>query len=107
MRKTGWVSSIVLNEHDRTAYLVVDDLEKSGRVWREADIEGTDLEDVIHDLLEGQYKNPIRVIAFNTAEKWSEDVSEALFQWNGVFVFRSDAWPPLIKGPRRHIGRTQ
>jgi hypothetical protein len=36
----------------------------------------TDLETVIQDLLSGQYKNPIRVVAFNTAERWSEDVSE-------------------------------
>jgi len=26
--------------------------------------------------LTGQYGNPIRVVAFNTAERWSEDVSE-------------------------------
>ena len=26
--------------------------------------------------MSGQYSNPIRVIAFNTAERWSEDVSE-------------------------------
>jgi hypothetical protein len=31
---------------------------------------------VIQDLLTGQYNNPIRVVAFNTAERWSEDVSE-------------------------------
>ena len=30
----------------------------------------------IQDLLTGQYSNPIRVVAFNTAERWSEDVSE-------------------------------
>jgi hypothetical protein len=35
---------------------------------------------VILDLLEGQYKNPIRVVAFNTAEKWSEDVSGEVAQ---------------------------
>jgi hypothetical protein len=33
------------------------------------------LETVVADLLDGQYKNPIRVVAFNTAEKWSKDVS--------------------------------
>jgi hypothetical protein len=27
------------------------------------------------DLLEGEYKNPVRVVGFNTAEKWSQDVS--------------------------------
>jgi hypothetical protein len=38
--------------------------------------EATDLETVIRHLLTGQYSNPIRVVAFNTAERWSEDVSE-------------------------------
>jgi hypothetical protein len=27
------------------------------------------------DLLSGEYNNPVRVVAFNTAEKWSQDVS--------------------------------
>jgi phosphoglycolate phosphatase-like HAD superfamily hydrolase len=30
----------------------------------------------IADLLAGEYNDPRRVIAFNTAERWSEDVSE-------------------------------
>jgi len=55
--------------------LVVDDLGRNGRVYREAEVETTDLETVIADLLDGQYKNPIRVVTFNTAEKWSQDVS--------------------------------
>jgi hypothetical protein len=60
-------------------YLVVDDLGPSGRVWREADVE-TDLETVILDLLEGQYKSPVRVVAFNTIEGWSQDVSAEVAQ---------------------------
>jgi hypothetical protein len=35
---------------------------------------------VILDLLEGQYKNLIRVVAFNTAEKWSEHGSGDMAQ---------------------------
>ena len=46
----------------------------------EADYEATDLETVIEDLLSGQYNNPIRVVAFNTEERWSEDVSEDVAQ---------------------------
>ena len=38
-------------------------------------VESADLETVIIDLLDGQYKNPIRVVSFNTAERWSQDVS--------------------------------
>jgi hypothetical protein len=80
MRKIGWTPSIVPNGHDHTVYLVADNLGRGGHVWREADVEDTDLEAVILDLLEGQYKNPIRVVAFNTAEKWSEDVSGDIAQ---------------------------
>lgn len=35
---------------------------------------------VVDDLLEGQYKNPVRVIGFNTAERTSFDVSEDVAQ---------------------------
>jgi hypothetical protein len=75
MRKSGWIPSIVPNGDDQNVYLVVDDLARQGQVWREADVETTDLETVILDLLEGQYKDPVRVVAFNTVEGWSQDVS--------------------------------
>jgi hypothetical protein len=35
-----------------------------------------DLETVIGDLMSGQYSDPVRVVAFNTAEHWAEDASE-------------------------------
>ncbi|NOJ43359.1 hypothetical protein [Bradyrhizobium australiense] len=76
MRTSHWTPSIVPNDFDQTVYLVADDFGKLGRAWREADYEATDLETVIRGLLADQYSNPIRVIAFNTAERWSEDVSE-------------------------------
>jgi hypothetical protein len=76
MRKSNWTPSIVPTDQDETVYLVADDFGRLGRAWREADYEATDLETVIQDLLTGQYKNPFRVVAFNTAERRSEDVSE-------------------------------
>ena len=76
MRRSSWTPSIVPNDNDETVYLVADDFGRLGRAWREADYEATDLETVIQDLLTGQYSNPIRVVAFNTAERWSEDISE-------------------------------
>jgi hypothetical protein len=75
MRKTGWTPSIVPDTGDHNVYLVLDDLGRNGSVWPEADAETTDLETVITDLLTGQYKDPVRVIGFNTAEGWSQDVS--------------------------------
>ena len=75
MRKSDWTPSIVPNDNDKTVYLVAEDFGKSGRAWREAEYEATDLETIIQDLLSGQYNNPFRIVAFNTAESWSEDVS--------------------------------
>jgi hypothetical protein len=80
IRKSNWTPSIVPRGDDQNVYLVVDDLGRQGRVWREADVKTAELETVILDLLEGQYKNPVRVVAFNTAERWSEDVSADVVQ---------------------------
>jgi hypothetical protein len=41
---------------DRNVYLVVDDFGRNGRPYREADVETTDLETVIADLLDGHIK---------------------------------------------------
>jgi hypothetical protein len=64
----------------QSVYLVVDDLGRNGRVWREADVETADLETVILDLLDGRYRSPIRVVAFNTIEGWSQDISTDVAQ---------------------------
>ena len=70
--------SIVPGGIDRDVYLVLDDFGRMGCAWRETNVEDTDLEAVINDLLEGQYSNPVRVIAFNPSEGWVCDVSEAI-----------------------------
>ena len=75
MRRSNWTPSSVPNGDDQNVYLVADDLGRLGHIWPETDLERTDLEMVIQDLLEGQYKNPLRVVGFNTAEGWSQDVS--------------------------------
>jgi hypothetical protein len=80
MRRSNWTPSIVPRGDDQNVYLVADDLGRTGRIWSEADFERTDLEAVVLDLLEGQYKNPIRVVSFNTAEHWSQDVSADVAQ---------------------------
>lgn len=63
---------------DQTAYLVVDSSSATGTVYREAEVERTDFETIVADFLTGQFSDPVRVIAFNTLEHWSDDVSEAI-----------------------------
>ena len=72
--RRSWTPSIVPNSRDETVYLVLDDFGRNGRAWRETDVERTDLEIVIADLMSGQYANPVTVVAFNTAEHWANDV---------------------------------
>ena len=80
MRQSSWTPSIVPNGHDQNVYRVVNEFGRIGRAYVEADVERVDLETVINGLLGGQYSDPIRVVAFNTAEGWSQDVSEDVAQ---------------------------
>lgn len=72
--RTDWSPSVVpAGVHD-TVYLVVD-CSPAGCVWRESDINGTNLEKVIKDLMAGEFSDPLCVIAFNASENWSRDVT--------------------------------
>jgi hypothetical protein len=68
-------SSIVPEHPHHDVYLVLDDFGPLGRAWREADESGTHRATLVRNLLEGQYENPVRIVAFNTAEGWSRDVT--------------------------------
>ena len=69
-------SSSLVPGYDVAVHVVVDDFGKAGRAYRETDERETSLETVIDDLITGKYNNPVRVVAFNTSEGWSRDVSE-------------------------------
>ena len=58
---------------DQTLYLVV---EGSGQRGMARETERADIETVIADLLSGRFNDPIEVVAFNTLEHWSDDLSK-------------------------------
>ena len=80
MSSTGWSQDTVPYGADQTVYLVVDRFPESGSVYRETEVERTDLETVINDFLTGQFSDPVRVVAFNTLEHWANDVSKDIAQ---------------------------
>ena len=61
---------------DVTVYLVLYDFGALGRAYVETDEANASETDVISNISSGQYSKPIRVVAFNTAEGWSRDVTE-------------------------------
>ena len=73
--RRNWTPSIVPIDHDQTIYLV-NNFRQLGTAFTETDVEQADLETVITDLMSGQYSDPVRVVAFNTAEHWADDVSQ-------------------------------
>jgi hypothetical protein len=60
---------------DHDTYLVLNDFGSFGRAWCEADEKDSDRASLLRRLLEDQYSHPVRIVAFNTAEGWSRDVT--------------------------------
>ena len=98
MPRTAWTPRIVPYGADQTVYLVIDSFPGLGTVYRETEIERTDLETIIADLISGQFNDPIRVVAFNTLEHWSEDVTEYIaFEIQARCDLEGDAVPEHIR----------
>jgi hypothetical protein len=75
----GCVSCPPLNpENDVTVYIVVEDFGDFGQAYRETDLAESDLGTIVHNMISGEYRNPLRIVAFNTVEGWSRDVSEEI-----------------------------
>jgi hypothetical protein len=88
---------------DVTVYLVLNDLGQFGLAYDEADPAKADRETIIRSFLSGQYSNALRVVAFNTAEGWSRDVSEDI---TGEVLERAfDADDNLGEDTKRFIDR--
>jgi len=71
-------TSIIPDDADPDIYLVLDDFGQLGRAWRETDERAADRDALIRDLLDGQYRDPVRIVAFNTVEGWSRDLTEEI-----------------------------
>jgi hypothetical protein len=86
---------------DITVYLVVNDFGKFGKAYVETDIAEADRETIIRNFISGQYSNALRVVAFNTAEGWSRDVTEDIA--NEVLERAFDADENLSEDTKRFI----
>jgi hypothetical protein len=88
-------------ENDVTVYIVVEDFGDLGRSFRETDLAEADFDTMVRNIISGEYRNPLRVVAFNTVEGWSRDVSEDIA--NEVLDRTYDADATLGVGTKRFI----
>ena len=88
-------------ENDVTAYIVLEDFGDLGRAFRETDIAEADHDTIVRNMISGEYEDPLRVVAFNTVEGWSRDVSEEIAY--DVLDRAYDADTTLSAGAKRFI----
>ena len=85
-------------------FLVVGNYRQLGPAVLETDLGEADLETTINDLMSGQYSDPVRVVAVNIAEHWSEDTSERRLDPAGHELPSSiQAFVDLHLGPDRQL----
>jgi hypothetical protein len=91
-------SIIPWGDLDRAVYLVLDDFghKYGGCFWPETREGSTHRATLIRHLLEDQYSAPVRVVAFNTAEGWSRDVTEEIAAELAQACAHRDETPPSI-----------
>jgi hypothetical protein len=76
---------------------------KFGIAYDETDPAEADRETIIRNFLTGQYSDALRVVAFNTVEGWSRDVSEDIA--GEVLDRLFDADDTLSEDTKRFIDR--
>ena len=63
---------------EQDLHFVLCDFGPSGRAYVETDPSQADASTIVRNLLEGQYTQPVRVLALNVEEGWVRDVSRVI-----------------------------
>lgn len=70
-------ASLVPNK-EHVTYLLLDEIGSYGPIWREMSDGEANKATILDWIAQGQFDNPIRVVAFNTEEGWSRDVTQEI-----------------------------
>jgi len=87
---------------DVTVYLVLNDFGPLGRAYVETEEANASERDVVSNICSGQYDKPIRVVAFNTAEGWSRDVTMDIAE---ALLERDASEGDLSESAKNFVGR--
>jgi hypothetical protein len=92
-----------LPHDDVDVYIVIADFGTNGRSFLETDVAQADRATIVSNMISGEYRDPLRVVAFNTVEGWSRDVSEEIAY--DVLDRAYDADTTLSAAAKRFIDR--
>ena len=68
--------SLAPDDYDTTVHIVLNDYGGLGAAYIETDEMAASEDTIVSNIIEGEYSNPLRVVAFNTHEGWSRDVTK-------------------------------
>jgi hypothetical protein len=88
--------------HDVSVYIVLNDFGQLGRAYVETDEAAADVQTVVNKISDGEYSNPVRVVAFNTSEEWSRDVTDDVAR---ALLNREAREADLSESARRFVAR--
>jgi hypothetical protein len=83
-----------------TVHIVLNDLGNLGRAFLETDELEADKWTTVTNIINGEYSNPVRVVAFNIAEGWSRDVTEDIAD---AVLERGETEGHLSKSAKRFV----
>ena len=81
---------------------MLNDFGQLGRAYVETDEAAADEQTVVNNISSGEYSNPVRVVAFNTVEGWSRDVTEDIAR---ALLDREAREADLSESARRFVER--
>ena len=96
------MTSIVPNQGpEHTTFLVLDEVGHYGPVWREMSDSEANETTVVQWIIEGQFDRPMKIVAFNTDDGWSHDmtrnIATKLLDLNGDGVELSAAGREFVE----------
>jgi hypothetical protein len=69
------VQTSIVPSTEHTTYLLMDEVGEYGNVWREmSEVEANEAT-IVQWIIDGQIDRPVRIVAFNTEEGWSRDIT--------------------------------
>ena|SRR6516162_7405334 len=68
-------TSIVPDTTENTTYLLLDEIGHYGSTWREISAKDANEAAIVQWIIEGQFSHPVKIVAFNTDDGWSHDMT--------------------------------
>lgn len=70
------MQTTIVPNTEHVTYLLLDEIGSYGPIWREMSDGEANEATILDWIAQGQFDNPLRVVAFNTEEGWSRDVTQ-------------------------------